>query len=126
VQSRLIELSRHPPPQQEEQFLYLMTTGWKTGRRHEIEIWFVEYGDRYYVVSERREDAHWVKNILRDNRVTFRVACRTFNGTARSVGRETTLAAEISKLMDAKYGWSQGLIVELVSEGSGELQQQQK
>lgn len=118
-------MSRQPPRQQEEQFLYLTTTGWKTGRRHEIEIWFVEYGGRYYVVSERREGAHWVKNILHDSRVAFRVGGRTFNGTARSVGGETTLAAEVSKLMDAKYGWSQGLIVELAPEG-GALQQQKQ
>ena len=34
------------------QFLYLATTGWKTGRQHRIEIWFVEYSGRYYIVSE--------------------------------------------------------------------------
>lgn len=113
------------PRQQEEQFLYLTTAGWKTGRRHEIEIWFIEYCGRYYVVSERREGAHWVKNILHDSRVTFRVAGRTFDGTAKPVGAETTLAVEISKLMDAKYGWSQGLIVELAPEG-GTLQQQKQ
>lgn len=30
-----------------EQFLYLDIGGWKTGRRHRIEIWFVEYGGKY-------------------------------------------------------------------------------
>lgn len=111
---------------QPQQFLYLATTGWKSGRRHEIEIWFVEHGGRYYVVSERREGAHWVKNILHDSRVAFRVAGRTFNGTARTISQEAAPAAEVSKLMDAKYGWSQGLIVELAPEGSGALQQQKQ
>ena len=45
--------------QEQQQFLYLTTQGWKTGRQHKIEIWFVSYADRYYVVSERKEKAHW-------------------------------------------------------------------
>jgi hypothetical protein len=37
-----------------------------------------------------------------------------FKGTARIVDREkeSALAAEVLKLMDTKYNWSQGLIVE--------------
>ncbi len=38
-----------------------------------------------------------------------------FKGNARIVyqGKESALAAEVLKLMDTKYKWSQGLIVEL-------------
>jgi len=35
---------------EEEQFLYLTTKGWKTGKEHRIEIWFVSYDDKYYVI----------------------------------------------------------------------------
>jgi hypothetical protein len=28
------------------------TIGWKIGKQHKIEIWFVEYTRRYYVMSE--------------------------------------------------------------------------
>jgi deazaflavin-dependent oxidoreductase (nitroreductase family) len=97
------------------QFLYLKTKGWKTGRQHEIEIWFVDYDGKYYIVSERREKSHWVKNILRNPDVSFRVAGRELEGTARAI-KEPDLAAivaAVSKLMDAKYGWSDGLTVEL-------------
>ena len=45
------------------QFLYLTTKGWKTGKQHKIEIWFVEYDKRYYVMSENMDRADWVKNI---------------------------------------------------------------
>jgi hypothetical protein len=55
-------------PQQEQQFLYVTTKGWKTGRQHRIEIWFISYADKYYVVSERKEKA-WVQNIMHDQRV---------------------------------------------------------
>jgi hypothetical protein len=94
------------------QFLYLRTKGWKTGRQHEIEIWFVDYNGKYYIVSEHRERSHWVKNVLHNPIVSFSVAGREFEGAARAVN-EPGLVAEVSKLMDAKYGWSDGLIVEL-------------
>jgi hypothetical protein len=96
------------------QFLYLTTTGWKTGREHKIEIWFVEYGGRYYIVSERREQAHWVQNALCNKQVSFSVGDKSFDGSARAIG-QSELATTVSSLMDAKYGWSQGLIMELES-----------
>ena len=94
------------------QFLYLRTKGWKTGRQHEIEIWFVDYNGKYYIVSEHRERSHWVKNVLHNPVVSFSVAGREFEGAAQTV-KESKLVAEVSKLMVAKYGWSDGLIVEL-------------
>jgi deazaflavin-dependent oxidoreductase (nitroreductase family) len=101
---------------QQPQFLYLTTTGWKTGNQHRIEIWFVEYNKRYYIMSERRDNSHWVQNIIRNSRVSFTVSYKIFDGTARIVHQniESKLAAEVSKLMDAKYGWEGGLIVELL------------
>jgi F420H(2)-dependent quinone reductase len=50
--------------ERDQQFLYLSTKGWRTGRQHKIEIWFVSYADKYYVVAERKEKAHWVQNIM--------------------------------------------------------------
>jgi deazaflavin-dependent oxidoreductase (nitroreductase family) len=100
----------------EPQFLYLNTSGWKTGRQHKIEIWFVEYDGRHYIISELENNAHWVLNILHNSKVSFTVKNTTFEGAARIVNREkeTELAAEVSKLMNAKYGWSKGVIVELI------------
>ena len=99
------------------EFLYLTTKGWKTGRQHKIEIWFVELEGRYYIVSEHGERSHWVQNIVHEPRVSFSVGGREFQGKARVVSpdKEPALAKKVSELMDAKYGWSQGLIVELTS-----------
>ena len=47
-------------------FLQLTTKGWKTGQPHKIEIWFVEYENKYYIMSETMERAHWVQNIIHD------------------------------------------------------------
>jgi deazaflavin-dependent oxidoreductase (nitroreductase family) len=100
---------------QEQQFLYLTTKGRKTGRQHRIEIWFASYADKYYVISERKEKAHWVQNIIHNPIVLFTVNSKSFEGTARTVDRftEHKLAGEIAGLMNTKYGWSDGLIVEL-------------
>lgn len=95
----------------EGQFLYLTTTGWKTGRKHRIEIWFVDYREKYYVISEGRERAHWVQNITRNPKVSFSTGGKSFAGTGKVV--EGNPAAEVKKLMKTKYGWDSGLIVEL-------------
>jgi hypothetical protein len=97
------------------QFLYLTTIGWKTGRQHRIEIWFVEYNKRYYVMSERRQRAHWVQNIIHNPKVLFTLNHDTFESIARIVNKdkETNLIGEVSNLMSKKYQWNDGLIVEL-------------
>jgi deazaflavin-dependent oxidoreductase (nitroreductase family) len=101
--------------EQAEQFLYLTTTGRITGRLHEIEIWFVEHNGRYYLVSEMRERADWVRNILHQPAVTFRVGDQSWQGHARPIypEQEPELVAAVSAKMDAKYEWSNGLIIEL-------------
>jgi deazaflavin-dependent oxidoreductase (nitroreductase family) len=99
------------------QFLYLTTIGWKTGRQHKVEIWFVEYNRKHYIMSEHLEHAHWVQNIIHDPRVSFTVSHETFEGTARLIDKikDSKLVAEVSNLMSTKYGWNEGLIVELQS-----------
>ncbi len=96
-------------------YVYVTTTGWKTGNPHTIEIWFVAHDARYYIVSEKRERSHWVQNIRRNPAIAFRVGERRFQGRGRVVdpAAEPELAAAVCALMDAKYDWSDGLIVEL-------------
>jgi deazaflavin-dependent oxidoreductase (nitroreductase family) len=93
----------------------LTTTGWKTGKQHTVEIWFVEYDQRYYIMSERQSKAHWVQNIIHNPNVLFTLYNGTFKGNARIVDQEKDpkLATQVSKLMGAKYRWNNGLIVEI-------------
>lgn len=83
---------------------------WKTTQNR-----FVSYADKYYVISERKEKAHWVQNIVHKSSVIFAVNSKSFEGTARIVDKHTEykLAEEVSSLMRTKYGWKDGLIVEL-------------
>lgn len=101
-----------------EQYLYLTTLGWKSGKPHEIEIWYVEYSGCYYLVSEMRERSHWVQNIHHNSAIQARVGEHHFTGIGRvlDANTEPDLCRAVSDLMDAKYSWSDGLIVELCSQ----------
>src|SRR4051812_40378167 len=99
-------------------FLYLTTTGRVSGKPRDIEIWFTERDGRYYLIAEHRERANWVRNIQARPQVNVRVGDRHFNAAARIVSDESELelAAAVRSLSDAKYGWSDGLVVELTPE----------
>ena len=99
------------------QFLYLTTKGWRTGKLHNIEIWYVKQNKNYYILSEHRKKAHWVQNIIHDPKISFQVDKQIFNGYGRIVENveESDLIHRVSELMDKKYGWSDGLIMELTS-----------
>jgi deazaflavin-dependent oxidoreductase (nitroreductase family) len=98
----------------EAQYLYLTTTGRTTGAPREIEIWFTQLGRRFYLIAEHRERTQWVQNILHHPRISFRIADQTFNGTGRIVDEtESELLKLIRALSDRKYGWSDGLVMEL-------------
>ncbi len=68
-----------------ESYCYLTTTGRVSGQPREIEIWFGLDGDTLYMLSGGRERSDWVKNLIREPRVTLRIADRAFAGRARIV-----------------------------------------
>lgn len=97
----------------EQEFIYITTTGWKSGNPHEIEIWFVGHDHAYYVVSEMREKSHWVQNVRHNEQVKIRLAGQELDGVARIVDDlEFDLLAQVKEKMERKYGWSEGLVVE--------------
>jgi len=110
-------MSNNDLNQPPSQFLYLTAKGRKTTREHTIEIWFTENNKKYYVLSEHKKDSDWVQNIISDPNVSFKVNNKTYKGYARIVdkSKEPTLANAVSDLMLRKYGWNDGLIVELTS-----------
>lgn len=97
-------------------YLYLTTTGHKTGKPHEIEIWYVEHRGCYYLVSEKREASHWVRNIRANPTISFRLGDRKWQGKA-SFPDDTQLLAAVKAKMEEKYGWSNGLVTELKHDG---------
>jgi deazaflavin-dependent oxidoreductase (nitroreductase family) len=96
-------------------YLYLTTTGRRTGQPREIEIWFTEHDGHHYVIAEHRERAQWVRNARADPRVRWRVGDATFTGRARIIEArpEPELSAAVQARSVARYGWGNGLVVEL-------------
>ena len=90
----------------DEDMCYLTTTGRKTGRPHEIEIWFGIREGTLFMLSGGGDTADWVRNIRKDPRVRLRINTQIAPLRARLVKpgtREDTLARE---LLDGKYmGW---------------------
>ncbi|HUM17569.1 MAG TPA: nitroreductase/quinone reductase family protein [Candidatus Nitrosotalea sp.] len=99
----------------EPRYLYLTTTGRRSGRPRRIEIWFTRHEGRYYLVAEHGRRAQWVENLLADPAVGVRVGTRRFRARARVVdhGAEPSLVGEVRRRSEAKYSWGDGLVVEL-------------
>jgi deazaflavin-dependent oxidoreductase (nitroreductase family) len=95
--------------------MILTTIGRRTGLPRNIEIWFTRRGTRYYVVAETGESAQWVRNLRTEPRVRWKVESRLHSGRARILApaRDAALCADIRARSVAKYGWGDGLIVEL-------------
>jgi deazaflavin-dependent oxidoreductase (nitroreductase family) len=104
----------------EPQFLYLTTTGRTSGLPREIEIWFTHLGERYYVIAELGAAAGWVKNLRAQPAVRIRVGGLQMNGRARVPDpvAEAALVATVRERSEAKYGWGDGLIVEISPDGA--------
>jgi deazaflavin-dependent oxidoreductase (nitroreductase family) len=102
----------------EPPYLYLTTTGRRSGQPREIEIWFTRLDGRYYLLAETGEQARWVQNLRAESSVTWRVGDRRFAGRARVVDStaEPVLGEVVRARSHAKYGWSDGLLVELAPE----------
>jgi deazaflavin-dependent oxidoreductase (nitroreductase family) len=102
-----------------EQFLYLTTRGRRSGLPREIEIWFTATGGKFYVISEY-PDSQWVKNVRADSAVQLRVGDERFSGRARIISADTERALHqaICNLSKEKYGWGEGVVVEIDPEPS--------
>jgi deazaflavin-dependent oxidoreductase (nitroreductase family) len=99
----------------DKQVLYLTTVGRRTGLPREIEIWFVVWCERLYLFAETREAAGWVKNIRRNPKVKVRIGERRIDATARVLDPHTDrkLWDQVAAIADRKYGWGDGLPVEI-------------
>jgi deazaflavin-dependent oxidoreductase (nitroreductase family) len=102
-----------PVAYRDEEFCYLTTTGRRSGRAHEIEIWFAfpPAGDGriLYMLAGGRERADWVRNLLHDPAATIRIAGRRWPATARPVAPDTAEDGLARELLCAKYqGWRAG------------------
>lgn len=70
-----------------EPYCYLQTSGRRSGRTHEIEIWFVALGDTVYLLNGGGKrppgESDWVLNLRVAPQAAVRIAGMTFEGVAR-------------------------------------------
>ena len=105
-----------------EQYLYLTTRGRKSGRPREIEIWFTHRAGRFYVIAEY-DTSNWLQNLRADSQVKIRIAAQSFTAQARVVTPEADAEVRdaVQRLSQAKYGWSDGTVVELIPEADSAI-----
>lgn len=84
-----------------EEYCYLTTRGRKTGKPHQIEIWFVIHNGSVYLMSGGLDKSDWVRNLLKEPNVSLRIAGQTFPALARV--RAEKDEAIIRHLMADKY-----------------------
>jgi deazaflavin-dependent oxidoreductase (nitroreductase family) len=70
----------------EEKYIHLTTRGRKTGNPHTVELWFAVAGQKIYL-SHEGAYTDWMKNILEDGRVEFKIGKIRFKGNARIAER---------------------------------------
>jgi deazaflavin-dependent oxidoreductase (nitroreductase family) len=80
------------------------TRGRRTGRLHEIEIWFALDGPNLYLISGNGPTADWYRNLLADPHVTVRLGEHTYAAMARPV-TDAGERRRVGDVMGAKYVW---------------------
>ncbi len=83
---------------------YLTTTGRRSGRPHQIEIWFGVIGRTLYLISGNGPTADWYLNLVAEPGVRVRIGAETREGTARVVS-DPAERRRVGDLMGAKYVW---------------------
>jgi deazaflavin-dependent oxidoreductase (nitroreductase family) len=91
-----------------EDFCYLTTTGRRTGRPHEIEIWFALDEGRLYLLSGGGRRSDWVRNLMTDQHVDVRIAGREFAGIAEVVPAPEDDGGARRALASKYQGWREG------------------
>lgn len=96
------------PQLAKEEYCYLTTRGRKTGKPHEIEIWFSVVDNTVYLLSGGGGESDWVKNLRVTPEVTVRIGKFIFTAAARIV-RDIKEESTVRPLMAAKYQeWTEG------------------
>src|SRR5206468_9596700 len=83
-------------------------TGRRSGLPREIEIWFVEADGGLFILAEHGYRAHWVQNVLKNNRVRIRFDEQQRDGLAcvLDAERDAEAYARARQLAREKYGWA--------------------
>jgi hypothetical protein len=106
----------------DKRYIYLTTKGRKTGKKHTVELWFAVFNGKIYL-SHEGGYTDWMKNILNDSCVDFKIGTLSFKGVARIIKSESMFEIGKNALYHKYYGeaskeviddwFSQSTIVEI-------------
>ena len=87
------------------QFCYLTTVGRRTGRRHEIEIWYAAapVTPTLYLLSGGGDRADWVRNLMASPGADVRLGDATHRAIARILDEPSEEEQEARRLVFEKY-----------------------
>jgi deazaflavin-dependent oxidoreductase (nitroreductase family) len=95
-------------PVADKAFCYVTTTGRRTGRPHEIEIWFGAVDHTLYLLSGGGDRSDWVRNLRHRPEASVRIGPRRFAARGRFVDDPDEDDAA-RRLLASKYqGWRAG------------------
>lgn len=69
---------------EKEKYIYLTTNGRKTGKAHTVQLWFAIANGRIYL-SHEGVYTDWIRNIIKDKHVEFKIDGVFFKGKAQIV-----------------------------------------
>lgn len=84
-------------------YIYLTTKGRKTGNLHTVELWFAVDKDKVYL-SHEGTYTDWMKNIIKDNCVEFRISQNQFKGKAFIIKENEIFETAKYALYNKYYG----------------------
>ena len=91
-------------PHTDGDYCYLTTAGRRTGRPHEVEIWFGVSGETLYLISGNGPGADWYRNALATPHVRLRIEAETRTGVARDI-TDPAERRRVGELLGDMYPW---------------------
>jgi deazaflavin-dependent oxidoreductase (nitroreductase family) len=82
--------------------IHLTSVGRRTGKPHTVELWFAVEGDKIYL-SHEGELTDWMRNIRKNDRVSFEIDGKRFIGKARYLENHTDDAEKAKIALYEKY-----------------------
>jgi len=95
----------------DEEYIYLRTKGRRTGKPHTVELWYAVASGRIYLSHEGKY-TDWMKNILKDDQVEFRIGGTRFRGRAHIVGSGEAFEVGKRALYRKYYGEASEEVIE--------------
>ena len=83
--------------------IQITVTGRRSGREIALPVWFVQEGDKLYLVPVYGSDTNWYKNVLDDPATRVSAGGRSLTARATPI-TDPARVAQITDMFRAKYG----------------------